>query len=75
MLDIHGRFVIVGLPDEPLLGFNAMYLLGNGAFLGGSHIGSKKECIQMLYYAVPLNAKFALDGARCLRHIPIIRSS
>jgi hypothetical protein len=27
------------------------------------------------YYAVPLNAKFALDGARGLRHVPIIRCS
>jgi hypothetical protein len=43
MLDIHGRCVIVGHPDEPLLGFNAKSLLSNGAFLGCSHIGSKKE--------------------------------
>jgi alcohol dehydrogenase (NADP+) len=57
MLDIHGRFVIVGLPDEPLPGFNAMSLLGNGAFLGGSHIGSKKECIQMLQLAADKGVK------------------
>jgi hypothetical protein len=28
-----------------------------------------------MYYAVPLNAKFALDGAHGLRHVPIIRCS
>jgi alcohol dehydrogenase (NADP+) len=51
VLDVHSRFVIVGLPAEPLLGFNAMFLLGNGSFIGGSHIESKKECLLILLFA------------------------
>jgi hypothetical protein len=34
-----------------------MSLLGNGAFLGGSYTGSKKECIQMLQLAVGKGVK------------------
>jgi alcohol dehydrogenase (NADP+) len=52
MLHIHGRFVTVGPLDEPLPRFNAMPLLGNGALLGGPHIGCEKECIQMPQFAV-----------------------
>jgi alcohol dehydrogenase (NADP+) len=57
ILDIHGRFIVVGLPAEPLSGFNAMFLLGNGSFLGGSHIDSKKECLQILQLAADKGAK------------------
>jgi hypothetical protein len=57
MLDMRGRFVIVGLPDEPLLGLNAMSLFGVGAFLGGSHISSEKECIQILQLVVDKGVK------------------
>jgi hypothetical protein len=55
MLDTHGRFVTVGLRDEPLLGFNAM--LDHGAFFGGSHIASKKERVYILQLAVYKNLK------------------
>jgi hypothetical protein len=48
MLETHGRFVTVGLRDEPLLGFNAMSLLDQGAFFGGSHIASKKERVYII---------------------------
>lgn len=53
MLYIHGRFVSVGLPDAndalpPLHPFN---FAGNGCLIGGSHIGSKKECLEMLELA------------------------
>jgi hypothetical protein len=48
MLDIHCRFFIVGLPGELLPGFSTMSLLGNGAFLDGSHTSPKKGSLQML---------------------------
>jgi alcohol dehydrogenase (NADP+) len=47
MLDIHS-FVTINLPDEPLLRF----ILCNSAFFGGSHIGSNKECLQILLLLV-----------------------
>jgi hypothetical protein len=57
VLDVHRRFVIVGLPAEPLPGFNAMFLLGNGSFIGGSHIECKKECLLILLFAADKGAK------------------
>jgi alcohol dehydrogenase (NADP+) len=53
MLDIHGCFVIVGLPDELIPSFSAMFLLGNGV----SHTSSKKECLQMLQLAADNGVK------------------
>jgi alcohol dehydrogenase (NADP+) len=48
MFDIHGCFLIVGLLGELLSSFRTMSLLGHGVFLGGSHTGSKKECLHIL---------------------------
>jgi alcohol dehydrogenase (NADP+) len=52
MFDIHGCFLIVGLLDELLPSFRTLSLLGRDAFLGGSHTGSKKECLQILQLTV-----------------------
>jgi hypothetical protein len=57
-----------------------MSLLSNMERTQGSwrEVGERRRCSAVLnitYYAVPLNAKFALDGARGLRHVPIIRCS
>ncbi|OSX64908.1 hypothetical protein POSPLADRAFT_1135146 [Postia placenta MAD-698-R-SB12] len=45
MLFVHGKFINVGLPDNdnPLPPMHAFDLQPNGAFIGGSHIGSKTE--------------------------------
>lgn len=48
ILDVHGKFVTCGLPDEPLPAMPAFAFAGNGAFIGGSHIGNKREAIEML---------------------------
>jgi len=56
-LKVHGRFVTVGLPDEPLPGLKAFAFLTNGCFLGGSHIGSKAEALQMLDLAAKKGIK------------------
>ncbi|OCH88270.1 GroES-like protein [Obba rivulosa] len=53
MLYVHGKFISCGLPDTnnpmpPLHGFD---LAGNGCLVGGSHVGSKKEIIEMLELA------------------------
>jgi alcohol dehydrogenase (NADP+) len=34
-----------------------MFLLGNGSSIGGSHIDSKKECLQTLQLAADKGAK------------------
>ena len=51
MLKVHGKFITVGLPDADLPPLNCFTLLKNGCFVGGSHIGSKKECLEMLKIA------------------------
>jgi hypothetical protein len=57
ILDVHSRFVIVGLPAEPLSGFNAVSLPSNDSFIGGSHMESKNECLQILPLAADKGAK------------------
>ncbi|OJT05094.1 NADP-dependent alcohol dehydrogenase 6 [Trametes pubescens] len=53
MLYVHGVFVTVGLPDadDPLPSIHAFDLVPTGCLLGGSKIGSKKECLEMLELA------------------------
>lgn len=78
MLFVHGKFINVGLPDHdnPLPPMHAFDLQPNGAFIGGSHIGSKVECMEMLKLAaekgvkpwiqeVPMSqAKVAIEAVR-----------
>lgn len=45
---MHGKFICVALPEKPFPPITGFTLLNNGAFVGGSHIGSKKECLEML---------------------------
>ncbi|MCJ1241125.1 hypothetical protein MMC14_009129 [Varicellaria rhodocarpa] len=47
-LAVNGTFHNVGLPDEPLPKMMAQDFAPNGANIGGSHIGSRPEMIQML---------------------------
>ena len=53
MLYVHGRFVSVGLPDtnDPLPPLHPFDFVANGCLMGGSKIGSKKECLEMLELA------------------------
>lgn len=54
-LDVYGKFVCVGLPDEKLPGIHAFTFATNACFLGGSHIGSKKDALAMLKLAAEKN--------------------
>jgi len=47
-LGVHGRFIQVGIPDKPLPALKTLDLAGNGGLLGSTHIGSKKEILEML---------------------------
>lgn len=51
LLDVHARFITVGLPDSPLPGLPAFAYVGNGALFGATHVGSKKEVKEMLELA------------------------
>jgi len=48
MLWIEGRFIQVGLPDKPLPALEGSAFMTNGCVMGGSHIGSKKEMMELL---------------------------
>ena len=56
-LRVHGKFICVGLPDEPLPPVTGLTFLNNGCFFGGSHIGSKKEALEMMDLAVEKGVK------------------
>ncbi|EIW62534.1 GroES-like protein [Trametes versicolor FP-101664 SS1] len=59
MLVVHGKLITVGIPDadNPLPPIHPFDLMSSGALLGGSHIGSKKECIEMLQLAAEKGVK------------------
>jgi len=50
-LAVNGEFHNVGLPDKPLPQMMAQDFAGNGCKIAGSHIGSKKEAMEMLKLA------------------------
>jgi len=54
-LAVQGEFHNVGLPDRPLPELMAQDFAPNGAKICGSHIGSKKEALDMLKLAVDKN--------------------
>ncbi|TFK80408.1 hypothetical protein K466DRAFT_667685 [Polyporus arcularius HHB13444] len=53
MLYVHGRFVTVGVPDadDPLPNLHPFNFVSNGCLMGGSKIGSKQDCLEMLELA------------------------
>ncbi|KAG8944393.1 NADP-dependent alcohol dehydrogenase [Tulasnella sp. 424] len=57
MLWVNSSFIAVGLPDDDLPAVNAFTLLNNGSKIGGSHIGTKEECIEMLKLAAEKGVK------------------
>lgn len=59
MLYVHGRLINVGLPDadQPLPTLHAFDFVPNGCYIGGSGVGSKKECMEMLQLAAKKGVK------------------
>ena len=47
----------MALPEKPLPPITGFTLLNNGCYIGGSHIGSKKEAIEMLQLAADKGIK------------------
>lgn len=48
LLNVNGSFVTCGMPDKPYPPMTAQGMAANAAQFCGSHIGSKRECQQML---------------------------
>lgn len=51
LLDVHGHFVSVGLPEGEGQPLKSQDLLSNGVLIGASHLGSRKEVLAMLQLA------------------------
>ena len=59
LLNVNGSFVTCGMPDKPYPPMTAQGMAANAAQFCGSHIGSKRECQQML--------QMCADKGECLR--------
>jgi alcohol dehydrogenase (NADP+) len=57
LLDVHGRWVSVGLPEGSGQEVKTSDLLKNGCLIGASHLGSRKEVLAMLDLAAEKGIK------------------
>ncbi|KAL8329735.1 hypothetical protein RB597_005150 [Gaeumannomyces tritici] len=57
LLDVHGKFVSVGLPEGEGMMMRNQSLLSNGVFVGASHLGSRRETLDMLKLAADKGIK------------------
>ncbi|TAQ85718.1 hypothetical protein B7494_g5949 [Chlorociboria aeruginascens] len=48
LLDVHGKFVSVGLPEGQGQEIKTQNFMMNGCLIGASHLGSRKEVLRML---------------------------
>ncbi|CAG9947188.1 unnamed protein product [Clonostachys rosea f. rosea IK726] len=51
LMDVHGRWISVGLPEEEGQVIKAQNLVSNGVLIGASHLGSRRETLDMLKLA------------------------
>ena len=52
LLDVHARFISVGLPEGSGQEVKTQTFMDNGCLIGASHLGSRKEVLAMLNLAV-----------------------
>ena len=57
LLDIHGKWNSVGLPGGEGISIRNQDFISNGCFIGTSHLGSRKEMLEMLQLAADKNIK------------------
>ncbi|KAF5329884.1 hypothetical protein D9611_013395 [Ephemerocybe angulata] len=60
-LKVHGRCIMLALPDDALPPIQTFSLTASGVYLGGSHIGSKAEILEMLDLAVKEGVKSYIE--------------
>lgn len=58
MMDVHGRWISVGMPEEEGQVIKAQNLVSNGVLIGATHLGSRREMLDMLQLA----ATHGLEG-------------
>ncbi|KAI1337894.1 alcohol dehydrogenase-like protein [Xylariaceae sp. FL0016] len=57
LLDVHGRWVSVGMPEEATLKITPQDLNPNGCLIGASHLGSRREMLDMFKLAADKGIK------------------
>jgi alcohol dehydrogenase (NADP+) len=57
LLDVHGHFISVGMPEDAGNRIHTKDLVSNGVLMGASHIGNRKETIEMLQLAADRGLK------------------
>ena len=57
LLDVHGRWNSVGLPGGEGIKINNFDFISNGCFIGTSHLGSRREMLEMLDMAASKGIK------------------
>ncbi|CAI6099411.1 unnamed protein product [Clonostachys chloroleuca] len=57
LLKVHGKFVSTGVPEESKLEITPQMLNFNGCFIGASHLGSRREMLDMLGLAAEKGVK------------------
>ncbi|KAF5329857.1 hypothetical protein D9611_013401 [Ephemerocybe angulata] len=60
-LKVHGRCIMLALPDGALPPIQPFSLIASGVLLGGSHIGSKAEIVEMLDLAAKEGVKSYIE--------------
>jgi alcohol dehydrogenase (NADP+) len=79
-LAVNGEFHNVGLPDKPLPEIMAQQFTSNGSKIGGSHIGSKKEALEMLKLASehnihPMIEQINISEAGCKNAVERVKNN
>ncbi|RPA77076.1 alcohol dehydrogenase GroES-like domain-containing protein [Ascobolus immersus RN42] len=57
LMDVHGRWISVGLPEGEATAVSNFTLLTNGVLMGGSHLGNRQEMLDMLDLAAKKGIK------------------
>jgi alcohol dehydrogenase (NADP+) len=57
LLDVHGRWISVGLPEGAGQEVRSTTFIANGCLIGATHLGSRKEMIRMLNLAADKGLK------------------
>ncbi|KAM7188597.1 NADP-dependent alcohol dehydrogenase 6 [Rhypophila sp. PSN 637] len=57
LLDVHAKWVAVGLPEDEGIKVRNQTFLSNGCFFGASHLGSRRETLEMLQLAADKGIK------------------
>ncbi|KAI1104196.1 GroES-like protein [Jackrogersella minutella] len=57
LLDVHGKWISVGLPEEATLNIKPQDFMNNGCLIGASHLGSRREMLEMFRLAADKGVK------------------